>query len=115
MIARQQLRRATRILIPLRITPPFLLAVRGISTIILWDCFDNEAFSLLVRQNSPFAAHAFSHQNPHHTRWPDHPGGMELNEFHVDQVSTCVISEGVTVASVLPTVAGDFVRAPNST
>src|SRR5205814_7388071 len=47
-------------------------------------------------------------------RRPHHASGMKLNELHVDQICTCVISERVTVASVLPTVAGNFVRPPNS-
>src|SRR5207247_4985797 len=39
---------------------------------------------------------------------------MELNELHVDQLHARVISQRVPVAGVLPTVAGDSVRAANS-
>src|SRR5437899_12986392 len=114
MIAGQEFRWPPRIFGALTITPAFFFVVRSLSAIISRDRIEHETATLLIRQNPAFAAHAFGHQNSHHTRRPDHAGGMKLDELHVDQICTCVISERVTVASVLPTVAGNFVRPPNS-
>src|SRR5207248_6123201 len=99
-----------RIFGALTITPAFFFVVGGLSPIIFRNRIEHKTATFVIRQDSAFAAHAFSHQNSHHTRRPDHASGMKLNELHVDQVCTCVISERVTVASVLPTVAGNFVR-----
>ena len=59
----------------------------------------------LFFKNSALAANAFSHQNSANARRPDHSGRMELDEFHVDQLGTGVISERVAVAGSFPTVA----------
>src|SRR5207249_11367800 len=104
MIAGQEFRWPPRIFGALTITPAFFVVVRSLSAIISRDRIEHETATLLIRQNPAFAAHAFGHQNSHHTRRPDHAGGMKLDELHVDQICTCVISERVTVASVLPTV-----------
>src|SRR5437016_7136248 len=114
MIAGQEFRWPPRIFGALTITPAFFCVVRSLSAIISRDRIEHETATLLIRQSPAFAAHAFGHQNSHHTRRPDHAGGMKLDELHVDQICTCVISERVTVASVLPTVAGNFERPPNS-
>ena len=39
---------------------------------------------------------------------------MKLNEFHVDQFCSREIRERVSVTGIFPTVAGDFVGAPDS-
>ena len=51
---------------------------------------------------------------PAHARRPDHPGRMELDEFHVDQLRAGVVGERMAVASVFPTVARDLVGAPDA-
>src|SRR4029434_1066228 len=114
MIAGQEFRRPPRIFAALTITPAFFFAVGGLIAIIFRNRGEHETATLLIRQDPAFTAYAFGHQNSHHTRWPYHAGGMKLYELHVDQICACVISERVTVASVLPTVAGNFVRPPNS-
>src|SRR5438046_4173825 len=114
MIAGQEFWWPPRIFGALTITPAFFFVVRSLSAIIFRNRIEHETATLLIRQNPAFAAHAFGHQNSHHTRRPDHAGGMKLHELHVDHICTCVISERVTVAGVLPTVAGNFVRPPNS-
>src|SRR6202022_660123 len=114
VIARQQLRWTPRIFVALTITPAFLFIVRGLGAIIFRDLIKHEAAALFVGENSAFAAHAFGHQNSHDTRWPDHSGGMKLNEFHVDQFRPRFVSERVTIACVLPTVARNFVGAADA-
>src|ERR1700757_3816468 len=83
--------------------------------IIFRDRLEHETFALLIRQNAAFAPHAFGDQDSHHTRRPDHSGGMKLNEFHVDEFRTGLVRERVSIASVFPTVAGDFVSATDPT
>src|SRR5947207_1559663 len=114
MIAGQKFWRPPRIFTALTITPTFFFVVRSLSAIVFRNRIEHKTATLLICQDPAFAAHAFGHQNSHHTRRPNHAGGMKLHELHVDQICTCVISERVTVAGVLPTVAGNFVRPPNS-
>src|SRR6266487_3787731 len=114
MIAGQEFWRPPRIFAALTITPAFFFVVRGLSAIIFRNRIEHKTATLLIRQDPAFTAYAFGHQNSHHTRGPDHAGGMKLHELHVDQIRTCLISKRVTVASVLPTVAGNLVRPSNS-
>src|SRR5438046_9229511 len=114
MIAGQKFWRPPRIFTALTITPTFCFVVRSLVAIVFRNRIEHKTATLLICQDPAFAAHAFGHQNSHHTRRPNHAGGMKLHELHVDQICTCVISERVTVAGVLPTVAGNFVRPPNS-
>src|SRR5262245_48014368 len=83
-------------------------------SIVVGNRLKHETLALFVGQNAAFAAHAFGYQNPHHARRPDHPGGMKLNELHIDEFRAGLISERVTISSVFPTVAGDFVCASYS-
>src|SRR3984893_18681102 len=114
MIAGQEFWRPPRIFAALTIAPALFFVVRSLSTIIFRNRIEHKTATLFIRQDPAFTAYAFSHQNSHDTRRPDHAGRMKLHELHVDQICTCVISERVTVASVLPTIAGNFVRPPNS-
>ena len=56
------------------------------------------------RQHSALTAHPFGDEDASHAWWPDHAGGVELHELHVDEFGTCVVGESVTVAGVLPAV-----------
>src|SRR5204863_3596300 len=114
MIAGQEFWRPPRIFTALTITPTFFFVVRSLSAIIFRDRIEHKTATLLIRQDPAFAAHAFGHQNSHHTRRPDHTGRVKLHELHVDQICTRVIGERLTAASVLPTVAGTFVPRSNS-
>src|SRR5438552_8868478 len=40
---------------------------------------------------------------------------MKLNEFHIDEFGTRLISKRVSISSIFPTVAGDLVRPTNPT
>src|SRR5947208_9725848 len=108
MIAGQEFRWPPRIFGALTITPAFFFVVRSLSAIISRDRIEHETATLLIRQNPAFAAHAFGHQNSHHTRRPDHAGGMKLDELHVDQICNYVISVHGTVNIDLPTVSSKF-------
>src|SRR4029453_16104154 len=114
MIAGQELRRTPRILAALTITPAFFFAVCGLSTIIFRNRIEHKTATFFIRQDPAFTSHSFGHQNSHHTRRPDHAGGMKLHELHVDEFCASVVRERVAVASVFPTVAGDSVRPSNS-
>src|SRR5213596_345140 len=114
MIAGQEFWRPPRIFTALTITPTFFFVVRSLSAIIFRDRIEHKTTTLLIREDPAFAAHAFGHQNSHHTRRPDHTGRVKLHELHVDQIGSCVISQRMPVASVFPTVAGNLVRPPNS-
>ena len=63
-----------------------------------------------VAQDAAFTAHRFRHQNALHTRRPDHPGGMELDKLHVEQLRARVISQRHAVAGVLPRVRSHAIR-----
>ena len=40
---------------------------------------------------------------------------MKLNELHIDEFGTSLISQRVSISSIFPTVAGDFVGATDPT
>src|SRR5262245_2547023 len=64
----------------------------------------HESFAILVAQDTAFASDRFRYKYALHARWPNHSGRMKLNKLHIDQLSTCVISECHSVARVLPRV-----------
>ena len=111
VIAGQQLGRPSRRLVSLRVAPALFLVVGGLVAIGLGDVVEHEAAALVVEEDASFAAHAFGHQDPLDARRPDHPGRMELDELHVDQLGAGVIGERVAVAGALPAVARDPVGA----
>src|SRR5204862_1685521 len=61
-----------------------------------------------------FAAHALGHENSHDARRPNHACGMELDELHIDEFGARVISEGMAIAGIFPTVAGDLESATDA-
>ena len=72
---------------------------------------EHEPLAVLVPQDAAFAAHAFGDENALHARRPDHAGGVELDELHVEQFGARMIGERVAVAGAFPGIAGDLVRA----
>src|SRR5689334_8125795 len=114
VIAGKQLRRPARIFIALTIAPPFFRSIGSLGSVQIRNLLEHEALAVFVEQNAAFTAHPFCDQNSHHARRPDHPSRMELNEFHIDELSSRAISEGVPIAGIFPTVAGDFVSAANA-
>src|SRR5690606_29044963 len=40
---------------------------------------------------------------------PNHPGRVELDELHVDQLGSCLVGQRMAVTRVFPAITGDFV------
>ena len=70
----------------------------------------HEALTKLVAQYTALAANRFRDEKPLHTGRPNHPGGMELNEFHIHQFGPSFIGERHAVAAVLPGIGSDRPR-----
>ena len=114
VVAGQQLRGPPGALVPLRVAPALLLVVGGLAAVVLRNVGEHEADPLAVAQHSPLAAHPFGHQDPAHAGRPDHARRMELDELHVLERRTRVIGERLSIAGVLPAVAGDRVGAADA-
>ena len=99
---------------PWRVTPAFFFVVGRLRFVIVRNEIEHETLALLVRQDAAFAAHAFGHEHPAHARRPDHAGGMELNELHVDQLRAGVVGERMAVSGAFPTVARDLVGSADA-
>src|SRR5262249_38591400 len=106
VIAGEQLRRPSRVLVPLGIPPALLRVVRRLSAIVLRDIVEHETAALAVPKHAPFAAYPFGDEDPLHARRPDHSGRVELHELHVDELGARPICQRVTVAGPFPAVAG---------
>src|SRR5690349_16687045 len=102
VIAGQQLRRSPRILVALAITPALFLVVRRLRPVIFRNRVEHEAATILISKDSTFAANALRYENATDARRPDHSGGMKLDEFHVDQLRSCAITERVAIPGVFP-------------
>src|SRR5262249_39957564 len=114
VVAGQQLWRAARALVPLGVAPALLLVVRRLAAVVLGDVREHEALLLVVEEDAALAADAFGDEDALDAGRPDHAGGMELDELHVDQRRTRAVGERVTVAGALPAVAGDLEGAPDA-
>ncbi len=66
------------------------------------DVVEHEATAFGVEQHTTITPDALGDEDPLHRRWPDHAGGMELDEFHVHQRGPRPQRERVAVAGVLP-------------
>ena len=114
VIAGQQLGRTARVLVALRVAPALFGIVGGLAAVVVGDVVEHEAAALAVAQHAAFAAHAFGDEDALHARRPDHPGRMELDELHVDQLGAGAIGERVAVAGAFPAVAGDAIGAADA-
>src|SRR4029450_6285060 len=114
MVARQKLGRAPRVLVPLGISPALFRIVRRLVAVVVGDVVEHEAPALAVAGDPAFTAAALGDENPLDARRPDHPGGMKLDELHVDEIGAGVIGEGVAVARAFPAVAGDAIGAADA-
>ena len=112
VVAGEQLRRSARVSVALRVSPAFLRVIGGLVFVKFGDVVKHKASSFTVCEDAAFAAHTFSNQNATHAWGPDHPGRMELNKLHVNEFRACVVSEGVSIAGVFPTVASNFESLP---
>ncbi len=73
------------------------------------DVVEHEALALGVAQHSAVTADRLGDEDALHRRGPDHPGGVELDELHVDQRAAGTQRQRVAVAGVLPAVARHLV------
>ena len=74
------------------------------------DVVEHEALAFRVLQHTTVTANGLGDQDALDRRRPDHAGGVELQELHVDQGTAGAHRESVTVAGVLPRVRRDAVR-----
>ena len=74
----------------------------------------HEALAVLVAQDAAFAAHRFGDQNSLHSRRPDHPRGMKLHEFHVQQLGACFVGQRHSVARAFPGIRRDLPGFPDA-
>ena len=68
----------------------------------------HEALAVLVAKDAALAAHRFGDQKSLHSGRPDHSGGMELHEFHVQQFGARFVRERHAVAGALPGIRSDL-------
>ena len=88
-----------------------LLVGRGVlGATVLGQVLPHEPLAVRVAQDAALAAHGLGHQQAAHAGRPDHPGGMELDELHVDELGARLERQGVAVAAVLPRVRGHLIR-----
>ena len=114
VVARQQLRRTPGALVALRVAPAFFRIGRRLRLVVVGDVVEHEAAAFAVLEDAAFAAHAFGHEDALDARRPDHPGRMELDELHVDQLGAGAIGQRVAVAGAFPAVARDLVGAADA-
>ena len=74
----------------------------------------HEALAARVPEQAPLAAHRLGDQEALHAGRPDHPGRMELHEFHVDQLGARFERQGVAVRGVFPGIRRDLVGLADS-
>ena len=114
VVARQQLGRTAGALVALRVAPAFFRIGRRLRLVVVGDVVEHEAAAFAVLQHAAFAAHALGDEDALHARRPDHPGRMELDELHVDQLGAGAIGQRVAVAGAFPAVAGDLEGAADA-
>jgi hypothetical protein len=93
VVAGEQLGRATRGLVALRVAPALLFAVGCLCPVVFRDVVEHKTTAIFVTQHTAFSPHAFRHQNAAHTGRPHHAGRMELHEFHVHQLGTGMVGQ----------------------
>ena len=87
------------------------LLVRGgvLRPPILGQVLPHEPLAVLVAQDPALAPDRLGDQQATDAGRPDHPGRVELDELHVDQLRARFVGQGLAVAAVLPGVRGDLV------
>ncbi len=84
VVAREQFRGPAGFLVTLCIAPAFLGIVGGLVDVERRNVVEHEALALVVFQHAALAAHAFGDEDSAHAGRPDHAGGVELDELHVE-------------------------------
>ncbi len=80
----------------------------------LGDVVEHEPLAFTVSQHASFAADPFGDQCPLDAGRPDHPGGVELNEFAIDQFGTGPQCQCVSVGGVFPAIGRDVPAASDA-
>ena len=114
VIAGEQLGRTPGALVALGVAPALLGIGGGLRLVVVGNVVEHESTALGVLQHAAFAAHALGDQDALDAGRPDHPGGMELDELHVDELGAGSIGQRVAVAGALPAVAGHLVGAADA-
>ena len=108
LVAGKKLRRT---LVVVGIGVPAIGLFFGVGVLVLehlGDVVEHEPTALGVGQYATVPAHGFGDEESADARRPDHARGVELHELHVDQRSTALQGERVSVPGVLPRVTGDL-------
>ena len=118
VVAGRQLGRAARVglaTLGQRGDPAGRLLVGGgvLGAPVLGEVVPHEPVAVDVAQDPALAADGLRDEEAAHARRPDHPGRVELDELHVDQLGAGLVGERLAVAAVLPRVRGDLVRLPD--
>ncbi len=77
---------------------------------ILGQVLPHEPLAGVVAQDAALATDGLGHEQPADAGRPDHPGRVELDELHVDQLGAGLVGERLAVAAVLPRVGRHLVR-----
>src|SRR5690606_21521604 len=111
VVAGEQFRRPFCILVSLGVAPSLLFIGRCLGTVQFGYVVEHKTPAVLVTQDPSFSPYSFRDQESPNTWRPDHPGGMKLDELHVDEFSACIPGKCHAAACTIPTVARYFVEA----
>ena len=109
LVAGEQLRRAP---VVVRVVVPAVRLFLGLGVLgpeHVGHVVEHEPLALGVAQHAAVAAHRLGDQQPAHRGRPDHPGRVQLDELHVQQLGPGAQRQRVAVAGVLPRVGRDLV------
>ena len=95
--------------------PGLLVGRRVLVAAVLREVVPHESLAILVAQDPALAANRLGHEEAADAGRPDHPGRVELDELHVDQLGAGAERQRLAVARVLPRVRGDLVGLADAT
>ena len=108
LITRKEFRRAS-VVVGVGVPAVGFLLRRGVLLLEdIRDVVEHEPTPVGVGEDTAVTADGLGHQEPAHTGRPHHARGMELHEFHVDEIAPALQCQSVAVAGVLPGVARDL-------
>ena len=86
-----------------------LVGGRVFGPAVLGQVVPHEPHAVLVAQDPALTADGLGHEQAADAGRPDHPGRVELDELHVDELGARLVGQRLAVAAVLPRVRGDLV------
>ena len=102
LVTREQLRRPL-VVVRVGVPPvPLVLGLRVLPAEHVGHVVEHEPLALGVLQDAAVAADRLGDEDALDRRRPDHPGGVELDELHVDQRRAGPHGQGVAVARCTP-------------